>query len=544
MANEKENPSAVLGEKIIQMGRQEQCELIIALCEQIQDEVGTDHYRGGVFPGNIRATEDGPALGPAAASGWQGEELAFLAPELYWKGERTPAGDVYSLGLLLYYAMDNGRLPFSRDGEEAAAQRRLNGEAFPAPRCAGRRLGEIITKATAFRAAERYQTVAELKAVLQSCAKMYLSGAPSAEALFQKDEAELSQVERMMVSILRRDADHSADAEEKERTNEDETVKENEEEKLETPKAEEPMEEAVTEEAAEAPAEETAAAEESVTGEEPEPEPEPEEDVKIAAPAQEKGREPIPILEVEHNPELEPVILDWPAEEIRYGANVERERKIAETVKKRRRRPILAVVLLCVLLLGVAAISKAINDRNRVEPAPVSGAEPTPPVAEGPEAPTPAGAAAPEELDAPEETAPVETPTPESTYQIYLEDVSWTEARDRCVEQGGHLVVINDKDEFDKVVALAETFGVDMVWIGCRRTEGELRWVTDEEVAFWPWGEGEPSYVDSYDDMGEDYLMLWDVVGDWGYNDSRNDPIAYYPAAYTGRIAYVCEFES
>lgn len=564
MANEKENaPANVLGEKIIEMGRRELCELVIALCEQIQDQVGTDHYRGGVYPGNIRLTESGPVLGPAAESGWQGEELRFLAPELYWKGERTPAGDVYSLGLLLYYAVDNGRLPFAKDGEEAAAQRRLNGEAFPPPRAAGRRMGEIIGKATAFRAAERYQTVAELKAVLLSCVEMYLSGAPSAKALFQKDEAELSQVERMMVSILRRDADHTAKPEGEEKTDEDTDVKEPETEKKETPAeapeipeqepapAEETANESPApeaEEAAEPEAEEAAAPEipEEEAAEEPakieEPLPEEDEDVKVVTPAPEKKPEPIPILEVEKNPELEPVVIDWPAAEIRYGTNVERERKIAETVKKRRRRPMLAVALLCVLLLGMAAISKAINDRH-AEPIPVSGAEPTPPAAEGPVAPTPAGAAALEELETPEETAAVETPKPESTYRLYLEDVSWTEARDRCTEEGGHLVVISDREEFDKVVALAESNGVDMVWVGCRRTEGTLQWVTGEEVGFWPWGAGEPSYVDSYDDMAEDYVLLWDMVGDWSYNDSRNDPIAYYPDAYTGRIAFVCEFE-
>ena len=556
MANEKANtPAQALGEKIIEMGRRELCELIIALCEQIQDQVGTDHYRGGVYPGNIRVTDDGPVLGPASESGWQGEELRFLAPELYWKGERTSAGDVYSLGLLLYYAVDNGRLPFAKDGEETAAQRRLNGETFPAPRAAGRRLGEIISKATAFRAAERYQNVAELKAVLLSCVKMYLSGAPSAKALFQKDEEELSQVERMMVSILRRDAEHTAEIADDEKTDEDNEVKEHEEETIETsadlPEEGEQEKAAADEiraEEAKPDAEEAAAAEgagdepESPAEEESRPTEE-EDDVKIVPPAPEKAQEPIPILEVEKNPELEPVVIDWPTAEIRYGTNVERERKIAETVKKRRRRPALAVVLLCVLLLGVAAISKAINDHNN-PPLPVSDTEPTPPAAEGPVAPTPAGAAALEELETPEETeTPAETPKPESTYQLYIEDVSWTEARDRCTELGGHLAVISDKAEFDKVVALAETYGVDMVWVGCRRTEGTLQWVTGEEVGFWPWGEDEPSYADSYDDVAEDYILLWNVVGDWSYNDSRNDPVSAYPAAYTGRIAFVCEFE-
>ena len=126
---------------------------------------------------------------------------------MFWNGEGSPASDVYSLGLLLYYAMDSGRLPFAKDGEELAHKRRMNGESFDPPKAAGRRLGEIVAKATRFQASERYRSVGELKAVLDSCASNpYLAGAPSAETVFHKSDEELSKVERMMVSILARDA--------------------------------------------------------------------------------------------------------------------------------------------------------------------------------------------------------------------------------------------------------------------------------------------------------------------------------------------------
>ena len=36
--------------------------------------------------------------------------------------------------------------------------------------------------------------------------------------------------------------------------------------------------------------------------------------------------------------------------------------------------------------------------------------------------------------------------------------------------------------------------------------------------------------------------MLWYADG-WVYNDSRNDPVADYPGAYSGTIGYICEFE-
>ena len=81
-----------------------------------------------------------------------------------------------------------------------------------------------------------------------------------------------------------------------------------------------------------------------------------------------------------------------------------------------------------------------------------------------------------------------------------------------------------------------------MLWIGCHRVDGTLVWETDDQVNIYPWGAGEPSYMDSYDGVYEDYVMLWNNNG-WVYNDSRNDPVADYPGAYSGKIAYVCEFE-
>lgn len=64
-------------------------------------------------------------------------------------------------------------------------------------------------------------------------------------------------------------------------------------------------------------------------------------------------------------------------------------------------------------------------------------------------------------------SAPVETQEPEpteapkaSSYQVFKEDLSWTEAQARCQEMGGHLAVISDQAEFDKIVALLEDAGL------------------------------------------------------------------------------------
>lgn len=544
MENEKKlDPRPVLGAAITELGRRELCELVSAVCDSILKQVGSTGYRGGVFPDNISCAEDGTVvLGEAAGEGWQGQELSFLAPEVFWHGEGGPASDVYSLGLLLYYAMDSGRLPFAKDGEEIAHKRRMNGESFDPPKAAGRRLGEIVAKATRFQASERYRSVAELKAVLDSCASNpYLAGAPSAETVFHKSDEELSKVERMMVSILARDA---SAAEEK-------PVRE--EAPAEEAPAEEPAAEALVEEvpAEEATAEETPAEEE--------------------APAEEKA--PVVELREEKNPELAPVVLsrvaepkkgpaaepkDEPAFEpsidepmeieipeeimnqvtVKFDKNVERERKLAAQVKRRRLRPVVFALVLCSLLVAVAVITRIADDREARELSPLPPPTPMAPVEVT--IPSEATPAPLEPAEQPAETAPVEI---EHAYDFVTGDLSWTDAQARCRERGGHLVVVSSEEEFRRVVGLAEGAGVSYVWVGCHRLNGVLVWENDEQVEYYPWGTGEPSLRDDYDGADEDYLLLRLVNGAWVYNDSRNDPVSDYPAFYSGQIGYVCEFD-
>ena len=126
-----------------------------------------------------------------------------------------------------------------------------------------------------------------------------------------------------------------------------------------------------------------------------------------------------------------------------------------------------------------------------------------------------------------------------------MADVSWTEAEQKCEALGGHLAVIKDKEELDKVTGLAAQKGARFVWLGCYRdTDGQLKWVNKEDVSFYQWGKGEPSGTES-DGTPENYVILWntkkDLSGDWEYNDVGNDPVSIYPKGYSGKIAYVCE---
>ena len=503
MKNTEFDSQHVLGNKILELSRQELCEFVSRLCRQIMAESRTRTYRGGIYPENISLSPEGfLAIGQASEGNWEGQELQFLPPELYWNGKRGSFSDVYSLGLLLYYAVSKGRLPY--DGQcKDPQQRRMGGENFPAPRAAGRRLGEIIEKATRFNSEERYQNVEQLQIMLDSFIKnLYLNGAPSSEAIFHKDDGELTDIERLMVDII-------------EKGEEEPEIEETEEPVFQLP-------------------------------EEPEEEP---EQVRLYEPSHGRQvpplRQPIPILTEEKNPELEPVIPGRPqaaTPAVQYGKSAQRERKIAEQARKRRRKPAVFLLVFCALLVVGAIILNAVlrdvvwKDDDAGKGQSNENVVFTPPTID-PSFPTPPPSYEPAPSEQPAEKT-------ESTYEIYKEDLSWTEAQARCVALGGHLAVISDEEEYNKIVELARNNGVPRLWIGLHRENGTNVWETDEDVSFYPWdvAAGEPSF--SYDGVNEDYVMLWNNNGGWYYNDSCNDPATDYARWYSGTMGFICEYDA
>lgn len=528
MEKREYEPQFTLGGRISNLERKTLCELCCELCRQIRDEVGTDGYRGGIYPDNISLDDsEGVGLGTAKDGDWEGQELDFLAPEIYWNGDRSPKADVYSLGMLLYYGINSAQLPFHKSGADKARERRLNGERFAPPKAAGRRLGEIITKATSFKPSERYSDVTELQAMLESIiSNHYLSGAPSAETVFQKSEEELSQVERMMVSILSREDSSEEIALEDEPDTESEDIAPEETAAAES--------ELPDEEDGDA-ADDTAGAE-SEESDQAEPSESKAFDIELPFPEREPEREfhvEIPVLTEEKNPELAPVRVKSAKQKKR-----ERQRAIRRRARRRKRRFLFFVAALCVLVILVAVVW------GRMNPTELSFSQPTP-------APTPTvePTRAPITVISTPEPAPTAEPTPEPVrehrYEIVRDNVSWTRAAEICRQMGGYLVTINDQAEFDRVVEMAASSNTPNIWIGCHRENGALVWESGESVSFYRWDEanGEPSGWDSYDNIPEDYVMLWYHNG-WFYNDNRNDPAGDYPAIYGGAIGFVCEYEN
>lgn len=137
----------------------------------------------------------------------------------------------------------------------------------------------------------------------------------------------------------------------------------------------------------------------------------------------------------------------------------------------------------------------------------------------------------------------------ESRYELIKADVSWTEANDLCIAKGGHLVTITSPEEQNKIVSMAEKAGLKYIWIGgytsVRNNTAYGHWVTGEPFDYTAWYPGEPSRSDSMDNEPEFYIMLWNVEGQWSWNDQRNvlagDPDLPW---FAGNMGYVIEYEN
>jgi len=537
MAGPSFEPERALGKKLTEMDKQELCAFISDLCSTVVAEVGSRGRRGGIYPDNISIDSDGRiAVGPAGKSPWQGQELEFIAPEQYWDGQLSAATDVYAVGLLMYYAVNDGKLPFA--GERDAQLKRMGGGNPAAPRSAGRRLGAIIEKSIRFKPAERYQTLEELRVVVDSCLKnLYTGGVPSAEAIFKKNDSDLNDVERMMVGIIEK--------------NEDAAI-----EKAEVLPSGEPEDGVKVYKPVQKPAPKSASKSQ-------------QKDVisdgqadmlnkkmkTTASPAAPK---------LEEDGVLRPVTVSQNAAHatpaVQYKLKTDRERKIAEEVKKRRRRPLAVILVLCAVLVMVAIIMNAMLrdfEKARTVPDPMLQTTPTETSADPYAAVPPT--LTPEQIHFEDFNTSTPGPSvtmdigilpeieeipPEHSYQVIKDNVSWTRAAAACTRLGGHLAVINDEAEFNEITRLCDEQGLTYVWIGAHRVGGVEKWENGSDLTdgYVLWARGEPTYIDRNDQVAEDYIMLWKNNGTWAYNDNRDDPYADYPYMFEGIIGYVCEF--
>ncbi|MBR5490489.1 MAG: hypothetical protein IKV79_04380 [Oscillospiraceae bacterium] len=441
------DPQRSLARDLASLTPAEAISLGIALCYRVEEESGSA-YHGGIWPGNICFNGDVALIGPHESKGLKEmgpDALEYIAPEQFWKGELTPAGDVYSIGLVLYTALNGGLLPFfSEEGantpeERASAlQRRMRGAEMGYPRSACRELGEVILCATRFDASQRFSTPADFRAAL--------------EAL--PEDASIPAI----APVLR--------------------LKPKEIEAAHNYKVDKNFEKTTPQRQAKPPKRRTTVDE-----------------------------------------------------------NMDAKSFRKPPIKRKWALPFVAaiIIVIALILLLKGCDNSEPDDFEFVPEPPVTESEP--PVA--PEV-TPDVEITPD----PDEEEPTEEPA-EPRFTIFVDDVTWEQAKANCEAMGGHLAVVDNQERLDAIIAMAEEKGASFVWLGSYRGADGLWYnVTGEPMSFSIWDAGEPSAIDA-DGTREDYLLLWyrAALGAWTYNDMRNDPISVIPATYSGKVAYICQFD-
>ena len=103
----------------------------------------------------------------------------YMAPEVYNNQPYNQTADIYSLGLVLHWMLNERRSPFMplppdpavASMEEEARLRRFQGDPIPAPAHGSEELKRIVLKACAYDPKDRYQSAAEMLSALESIGK-------------------------------------------------------------------------------------------------------------------------------------------------------------------------------------------------------------------------------------------------------------------------------------------------------------------------------------------------------------------------------------
>ena len=145
------------------------------------------------------------------------------------------------------------------------------------------------------------------------------------------------------------------------------------------------------------------------------------------------------------------------------------------------------------------------------------------------------------------------------TYQLFIEDVTWTQAQERCREMGGHLATLTTKEEWDAVMAQidAESRKGYVFFVGAKnpRTEENsgyywVEYTPDEtlvEVADFDgmavWMANEPSFT-TPDGVEENAVLITidATTGDYLLNDVPDDYLAAAPI-FSGIVGFICEMD-
>ena len=103
--------------------------------------------------------------------------MNYMAPEVYLGRKYGHTADIYSLGLVLYWLMNNRRMPFfpQNDSEiksssaATAQEKRMTGTPIPRPANGGPGIVRVVLKALSYDPGDRYQSAVEFGNEIRKC---------------------------------------------------------------------------------------------------------------------------------------------------------------------------------------------------------------------------------------------------------------------------------------------------------------------------------------------------------------------------------------
>lgn len=103
----------------------------------------------------------------------------YMAPEVFYRRHYDSRADIYSLGIVLYRLLNSKMLPFVDSNKQLispgekteAIERRLNGEALPAPKEASKNMANLILCACRYDPEKRFTSASVMKKALESVTK-------------------------------------------------------------------------------------------------------------------------------------------------------------------------------------------------------------------------------------------------------------------------------------------------------------------------------------------------------------------------------------
>ena len=128
-------------------------------------------------------------------------------------------------------------------------------------------------------------------------------------------------------------------------------------------------------------------------------------------------------------------------------------------------------------------------------------------------------------------------------YKVFLDRMTWDQAKMKCAEFGGRIARIDNKDENDFLTKVARDAKLPAIWLEISDSQSEGNWlhVDSSKLRFdhWDRASGQPNNAKGVEHHA---VLLTDPVKDGRWWDYPNDPRAYPELSGKGLPGFVCQW--